>query len=178
MLECKYMEIFYYFKKFLILILIILALIIGYATGRGYKTYEISLTEKSKNLGAKSFTGTSMQILLKKQASIFTGWKEPQVEAAFTPDSLGGGTLDIKLKSFWFTTTDFGKVVQPNKGHAYILVNNVLVGRAFNDLFSIPSQAFAPGKNIVQIVLAASDGSIWVGGSTNREISTTLEILK
>ncbi len=171
-------KIIFFLKKFIILVLIFLALTIGYAAGRGFKTYEVNLLEKNKLPVVKKVSVVNLQTLQKKTIPVMSGWRDPKVEVVSTPDSLGGATLNLKLTSFFFSPNDFGNPPKPNTGNAYALVNNVLVGRAFNNYFSIAPSTLETGINIIKVVLAANDGSLWIARSTGKEISATIEILK
>lgn len=155
-----------------------LCLFLGYASGRGYKTYEINMAEKradeAKMQAEMKMDHMDMQ---HDHVEVFPGWRVPKVELSGKNDSMGGFNLNIRAFSFWFTPEDIGGAPTPNRGHAHVYVNNVKIGRAYGPWYYISADKLKNGTNTVSVVLNANNHAEWTDKNGNN-ISASIQVVK
>jgi hypothetical protein len=167
-------------KKITLMFVVVgaLCLFLGYASGRGYKTYEINMAEKradeAKMQAEMKMDHMDMQ---HDHVEVFPGWRVPKVELSGKNDSMGGFNLNIRAFSFWFTPEDIGGAPTPNRGHAHVYVNNVKIGRAYGPWYYISADKLKNGTNTVSVVLNANNHAEWTDKNGNN-ISASIQVVK
>jgi hypothetical protein len=156
-------------------------LFVGYAAGRGYKTYEINLAKKESEHNSQN---ASMSEHTPADTSLNKELVNPKF---FTPkivsllpvkDADGGYNLKIETKYFRFTPDLVGKQVLQNTGHAHIYVNDVKVGRAYSNWFYIQDSFFQNGTNTISVTLNANNHKVWWSKNGTEEVIAKIFVQK
>jgi hypothetical protein len=149
--------------------------VLGYAFGRGYKTYEINLKEKqsqlTKVLEEKTIPSNIPTIVTAANRV------NPKVNVGATKDKLGNYNLKIDTQAFYFTPYNIGKAPQQNTGFANIFVNGKNIGFAYSEIFNISTELLKNGTNTVTVTLNANDGSLWLT-KDKKEVKTEVYLVK
>jgi hypothetical protein len=165
---------------FISLFIGLICLFVGYASGRGYKTYEVNI-EKQKEAQAKQEMENHMAHEMKMPEKELTNPKYlPAKIISLTPtkDMDGGYSLKIDTQYFRFTPEMVGKQVVPNTGHAHVFVNGVKVGRAYSPWFFIPASFFKSGTSTISVTLNANNHNVWWNKDGTIEASSSVEVFQ
>jgi len=160
-------------KKIYIIIAIvfIISLFVGYAAGRGYKTYEINLEKNSTP--TKSLSGT--ETFEKEQVN--PSFYAPKIlEVVSEKDGKSGYNVKLKTANFRFTTDNLNKDLEQNTGFAYISVNGQGVGRTYSPIYHIPESFFSTGTNTISITLQGNNYKTWWSKKGTLEARYNLEV--
>lgn len=167
----------------LIFVVFIISLFVGYAAGRGYKTYEINSQKKTgQSSNTPLSTNTSLsnpdtQNLDKELVDPET--YAPKITGIATDKDLQNGyNLNISAQHFDFSSKSFGKPVEQNSGYAYVFVNDQPVGRAYSSLYHVPENFFKSGTNTVTVVLHANNYKTWWSKKGTLEASYSTEVVR
>jgi hypothetical protein len=162
-------------KKIYIIIVavLIVSLFVGYAAGRGYKTYEINLEKNS----APTQSISSLESFEKEQVD--PDFYAPKILAVETvKDQKDGYNLKLKTSNFKFTADNFDKSLEQNTGFAYVSVNGQGVGRIYSPVSHIPESFFKSGTNTISITLQGNNYKTWWSKKGTLEARYNLEINK
>lgn len=162
-------------KKIYIIIalVLIISLFVGYAAGRGYKTYEINLEKRSFPTQSIS----SLESFEKEQ--VHPDFYAPKILAVDAVKDLKDGyNVNLKTVNFKFAPDNFGKDLVQNSGFAYVSVNGQGVGRLYSPIFHIPESFFKSGTNTISVTLQGNNYKTWWSKKGTLEARYNLEINK
>ncbi len=168
--------------KVVLVFTLIIPLFLGYAAGRGYKTYEINLEKRTAQIDNKQVDQnkaqkSDMQDSAKELVSPYV-YAPKIVSLVAEKDSMSGYNLKINTGSFRFAPELVGKQVTQNTGHAHVYVNNVKVGRVYSEWVNIPDSFFKTGTNTISVTLNANNHNVWWSKKGSLEARANLDIFK
>jgi len=162
-----------------VIVAIVVLLFVGYAAGRGYKTYEISMEKNSSGMkGMNMNDGIGDHHMDNAKELVNPNVYAPKVTINAVKDSMGGYNVQILTNSFKFTPEMAGKEVVQNTGHAHVYVNEVKVGRAYGVWFNVPDSFFKNGTNTISVTLNANNHNVWWSKKGTLEARASLDVLK
>lgn len=161
-------------KIYIIIALVfIISIFLGYAAGRGYKTYEINLE------GNANKSGSISQIETFEKEQVNPNFYAPRIlEILTVKDSQTGYNLKLKTINFKFTPENLNKNLEQNTGFAYLSVNGQAVGRMYSPDYHIPESFFKSGTNTISVTLQANNYKTWWSKKGTLEARYNLEIIK
>lgn len=166
-------------KYYLIgLFIFLVSLFLGYAAGRGYKTYEINMEKKFSSESNKNLSNLGEPAGKMKEVVNPNVYAPKILKLSSEKDLYSGQNLKIDLAHMRFAPELLGKEVTQNAGHAYVYVNGVAVGRAYSNWYHIPENFFRPGTNTVSVTLNANNSNVWWSKKGTLEARTSIEVVR
>lgn len=151
----------------------ILSLFVGYAAGRGYKTYEINLEKK---LSANSPQNNFNENIFGKENVNPNVYAPKIISLSARSTSVGGMNVKIETQNIRFNP-ELKDVVQ-NTGFANVFVNGKYVGRAYQNVYYISPEFLKSGTNTISVTLNANNGNVWWSKKGTLEARSNLDIVK
>ncbi len=152
------------------LLIALALLVIGYAAGRGYKTYEVNLQASKMEMDH-----STMPSMEHGHISVAQNRVNPKVKLTATADTMGGYNLNIATQYFYFTPQNAGKYPVQNTGHAHVFVNDVKIGRAYGQYYYVAPEFLKSGTNTITVILNANNHSDWIA-KDGTEISSSVQV--
>jgi len=168
-------------KKYLIVLIVavlLVSLFVGYAAGRGYKTYEVNLENKAVQRQSSGFLASDpdSKVLDKELVSPYV-YAPKFVKVEALKDTQSGYNLKIETANFAFRPENFGKDLAQNTGYANVYVNNQKVGRAYGNWFHVPETFFQSGTNTISVTLNAHNYKTWWSKKGTLEARYNLDVV-
>lgn len=158
----------------------LIALFLGYAGGRAYKTYEINLEKRVtlKNTNTSGVTNNTPDPSAGQKELVDPNVYAPRIlklETTKNPDEL---SLKITADRFKFSDNTNPEPVVQNAGYANIFVNGNYLGKSFTDTFQIDNAQLQNGTNTISVTLNANNGKTWWSKKGTLEARTNVEVVK
>jgi len=163
-------------KQVVILTIVIglVALFLGYAGGRAYKTYEIKMSEMHEN----GMADHSKMEHNDKELVDPTVYAPKILKLEAVKDTMSGFNIKLDTSNFRFSPEQVGGPVTQNAGHIHVYVNGVKVGRGYSNWYHIPDSYFKTGTNTISVTLNANNHNVWWSKKGTLEARTNIEVVK
>ncbi len=164
----------------IIVVVLIISLFVGYAAGRGYKTYEINLEKSNgKNISSTGLLASDPDSKVLDKELVDPNFYAPRIlEVTATRDYQSGYNLKLRTSNFKFTPETLNAALEQNAGYAYVSVNGQNIGRVYSPIYHIPESFFNTGTNTISVVLKANNYKTWWSKKGTLEAKYDLEIFK
>ena len=164
----------------LITIIAVLALFIGYAGGRAYKTYEIKMAGDMENMDHAAMghtTNATGEMKHDEKELVNPNVYAPKIlKVEAFKDSMSGYNIKVDTANFKFTPEQVGGPVTQNAGHIHVYVNDVKVGRGYSNWYPIPASYFQNGTNTISVTLNANNHNVWWSKKGTLEARANVEV--
>lgn len=160
----------------------VVALFLGYAGGRAYKTYEMKMAEhmgEMKNMDHAAMGHETGEMKHDEKELVDPTVYAPKITKleAFK-DSMSGYNIKVDTLHMKFSPEQVGGPVTQNAGHIHVYVNDVKVGRGYGNWYHIPDSYFKTGTNTISVTLNANNHNVWWSKKGSLEARANTEILK
>lgn len=167
-------------KQVVILTVVIgvLALFLGYAGGRAYKTYEMKMADMHNQGDHKMMdSGHEMEHKHEDKELVDLNVYAPKIiKLEAFKDSMSGYNIELATSNFKFSPEQVGGPVTQNAGHIHVYVNDVKVGRGYANWYHIPDSYFKTGTNTISVTLNANNHNVWWSKKGTLEARANIEV--